>query len=58
MGQLHKGPEIPLNARSFELRSLHRVGTYALQPNWADGHATGIYSFEYLKKVADRLGRT
>jgi DUF971 family protein len=26
------------------------VGGYAIQPVWADGHATGIYSFDYLKR--------
>jgi len=28
------------------------VGGYAIQPVWADGHNTGIYSFEYLRRVA------
>jgi DUF971 family protein len=28
------------------------VGGYAIQPVWADGHATGIYSFEHLRRVA------
>ena len=25
---------------------------YAVQPVWADGHATGIYSFDYLRRAA------
>jgi DUF971 family protein len=29
------------------------VGGYAIQPVWGDGQATGIYSFDYLKRVAD-----
>lgn len=49
MGNLHKGPEQPLTARSFQLVRMARVGGYAIQPVWADGHATGIYSFEYLR---------
>lgn len=53
-GQLHKGPEGPLTEASFQLRSLLPVGTYALQPVWADGHQTGIYSFEYLQRLAGR----
>ncbi len=53
MGQLHKGPEQPLTVASFQLRALGRVGTYALQPVWADGHATGLFSFDYLRRVAD-----
>jgi len=28
------------------------VGGYAVQPVWADGHGTGLYSFEYVKRVA------
>ena len=53
MGNLYKGPDVPLTPRAFELRGLNRVGTYAVQPVWADGHATGLYSFEYLKRVAE-----
>ena len=52
-GQLHKGPPTVLTPKSFELRELQRVGAYALQPVWADGHATGLYSFDYLRRVAD-----
>lgn len=52
MGNLYKGPEQPLTPEAFQLRGLALVGTYAIQPIWADGHATGIYSFDYLHKVA------
>ena len=52
MGQLHKGPEQVLTPRSYQLRQLNRVGTYAVQPVWGDGHASGIYSFEYLRQLA------
>lgn len=51
MGQLHKGPDQALPPASFQLRSLKPVGGYGLQPVWADGHATGIYSFEYLRAL-------
>ncbi len=37
---------------SFVLRSYEFVGGYGLQPRWGDGHATGIYSFEYLRRLA------
>ncbi|MGA3263851.1 MAG: DUF971 domain-containing protein [Terracidiphilus sp.] len=30
--------------------SAHAVGRYALQFNWLDGHASGIYSWEYLRR--------
>jgi DUF971 family protein len=52
MGNLYKGPEQSLNEQAFRLRGLAQVGTYAIQPTWGDGHATGIYSFEYLKQIS------
>jgi DUF971 family protein len=53
MGNLYKNPERPLTPTAFRLVRLERVGTYALQPVWEDGHATGIYSFEYLRRAAE-----
>jgi DUF971 family protein len=34
--------------REVELVSLEPVGNYAVQPTFSDGHATGIYSWDYL----------
>ncbi len=31
------------------------VGGYAIQFHFSDGHRTGIYSFDYLKKIAAHL---
>ena len=31
--------------------SIDYVGRYALRFTWSDGHATGIYPFEYLRKL-------
>lgn len=53
MGNVYKNPAQPLASRAFELVRLITVGGYAIQPVWADGHATGIYSFEYLKYIAE-----
>jgi DUF971 family protein len=36
-----------------ELRSIVPVGSYALQLEWGDGHRTGIYAFEFLRKICD-----
>ena len=55
MGHLHKGPEQPLTHLAFQLRSVALVGNYALQPVWQDGHATGLYSFDYLRRIAAGL---
>jgi len=53
MGNLYKNPAQPLAPASFCLVRVERVGTYAVQPVWADGHATGIYSFDYLRRVSE-----
>src|SRR5215469_1251320 len=53
MGNVYKNPLKPLSQRAFQLVRLERVSGYAVQPVWADGHATGLFSFDYLKQVAD-----
>jgi len=53
LGNVHKNPEQPLSATAFELVRILSVGSYAIQPVWTDGHATGIFSFDYLKQVAE-----
>jgi DUF971 family protein len=52
LGNLYKNPERPLTTKAFQLVKITSVGGYAIQPTWADGHNTGIYSFEYLRRVA------
>ena len=51
MGNLYKNPEQPLTAKAFVLTRIISVGGCAIQPVWADGHATGLFSFEYLRAV-------
>jgi DUF971 family protein len=46
-------PTIDLAANASELRRFELVGGYGLQLYWADGHSTGIYGFEYLRRLAD-----
>jgi DUF971 family protein len=53
MGNVYKGPERPLTPAAFRLVRIERIGTYAMQPVWADHHATGIYAFDYLRRVAE-----
>ena len=57
MGNLYRGPERPLSPAAFQLVRLERGGTYAVQPVWGDGHATGIYSFDYLRAAAETGAR-
>jgi DUF971 family protein len=52
MGTLHKGPDQPLSPQSFQLQRIVNVGGYAIQPVWGDGHTSGIFSFEYLRRLA------
>ena len=37
--------------RSYAIQSLELVGNYALQPVCDDGHHTGIYTWEYLRRL-------
>lgn len=32
----------------YELTGIQPVGSYAIQISWADGHSTGIYTWEHL----------
>lgn len=45
-------PSVSYSDNSFELVGFQIVGGYAIQPRWADGHETGIYSFQYLRRIA------
>lgn len=51
LGNLYKGPDRPLTPRAMELVEVVPVGGYAVQPVWADGHNTGLYTFEYLRRL-------
>lgn len=39
-------------------RKITSVGTYAMIIDWSDGHGTGIYTFTYLRKLAEHLAAT
>lgn len=53
MGNIYKNPDKPLPPAAFLLRIWTKVGGYGIQPVWGDGHSTGIYSFDYLRHVAE-----
>jgi DUF971 family protein len=55
MGNVYKNPEQKLPPIAFELVRFENVGAYAIQPAWRDGHATGIYPFDYLRQIAGDL---
>ena len=52
MGNVYKNPSAKLGPTAFALRQLQMVGGYAVKPVWGDGHSTGLFSFEYLRRVA------
>jgi len=37
--------------KDVDIESLDPVGSYAVQPHFSDGHATGIYSWDYLYEL-------
>lgn len=45
-------PNVSYSAGSFDLAEFQIVGGYAVCPRWQDGHTTGIYSFQYLRRLA------
>jgi len=38
-------------ARSYDVRDIQAVGSYAIQITWSDGHSSGIYSWDYLRRI-------
>lgn len=38
-------------------KGVHLVGRYAVQVDWSDDHATGMYSFERLYEISRSHGR-
>lgn len=49
-------PNVTYNSSSFDLTRFNIVGGYALQPHWADGHDSGLYSYRYLRRLANPGG--
>jgi DUF971 family protein len=53
-GRVHTlGPPLPLTPPSFQPLAWEVVGNYAVQPRWADGHDTGIFTFELLRELGE-----
>ena|SRR5579863_2534632 len=44
-------PLLPLYKPRLAAKAAHAVGNYALQIDFNDGHATGIFSFDYLRTI-------
>ena len=53
MGNVYQRAPKPLTTEAFALIRLTKVGGYALRPVWADGHDTGLFSFDYLRQLGE-----
>jgi DUF971 family protein len=42
---------LPMYKPKLAAKSAHAVGNYALQIDFNDGHATGIFSFDFLRTI-------
>jgi DUF971 family protein len=40
-----------------EIDDISEVGNYALCFRWADGHDSGIYTWDYLRRLGDHAAR-
>jgi DUF971 family protein len=49
-------PNVSYSGESFQLAGFEMIGGYAVQPRWADGHISGIYSFTYLRRLGQASG--
>ena len=47
------GGEVPKNYVGVEVTGWQRVGNYAIQFDFSDGHRTGLYSYELLRSLGE-----
>jgi len=52
LGNLHGG-EKGADHSGVRVVGWERVGNYALRFDFSDGHRTGLYTFDYLRKLGD-----
>ena len=45
---------LQVGKREVGIEKVEPVGHYAIQPTFSDGHASGIYSWDYLFDLGDR----
>lgn len=41
----------PLFQAALRILDVEPIGNYAIKINWSDGHSSGLYSWEHLRKV-------
>lgn len=45
----------PMYRPALKILNVEPVGGYAIRIYWSDGHSTGIYTWEFLRRLADTL---
>jgi DUF971 family protein len=48
-----KAELFPMYKAALRMNSVEPVGQYAIRIYWSDGHSSGIYSFDYLRKICN-----
>lgn len=46
-------PSKILTPGKYNLKSAEVVGNYAIALTWVDGHNTGLYAFDYLRRICE-----
>ncbi|HML15457.1 MAG TPA: DUF971 domain-containing protein [Bryobacteraceae bacterium] len=41
----------PMYKPTLKMLNVEPVGSYAIKIDWSDGHSTGIYSFDHLRRI-------
>jgi DUF971 family protein len=41
----------PMYQPKLKILNVEPIGAYAIKIDWSDGHNTGIYSFDYLRRI-------
>ena len=49
----HYGGEAPRNFVGIEVTGWEHIGNYAIRFEFSDGHRTGLYSYELLRKLGE-----
>jgi DUF971 family protein len=50
------GGDGPKSFPGVRIKSWEFHGNYALRPVFSDGHSSGLYSWDYLKKLEEKAG--
>jgi len=43
----------PMFKPALKMLAVEPVGNYAIRINWSDGHSSGIYSYDHLRRICE-----